>query len=114
MSIFANFVRDTGGLVQFNEGGGAPPNPVDTMGLRLDTAGAIFAQRNGQIDHYHNGLPFNLQGRLMITGADPVRVTQGIAFSASDHVCQGLIANLADHFDQGVALVSNGALAQTL
>lgn len=110
-NIFTYLVRETGGVIPLNLGGGdVPPDARPSQGLRLDANGAVYAQHNGSIDHYHQGLPFNLFGRLVvnITPTSVQRIDQSIPFDTNDRVAIGGDGSYAN---QGLAYSIDGFLA---
>jgi len=65
-NIFQPLVRSTGGVVPFNIGTGALGTVVKNQHLNLDESGAVYASIEGVINHYGAGLPFDINGRLVI------------------------------------------------
>ncbi len=113
-NIFNYLVRETGGVIPINlDGGGTLPlDARRSQGLWLDEDGAVYAQHNGQIDHYHQGLPFNLFGR-MIVNVNPLsirNVDQSIPFDVNGRIA---IGGVGSHFNQGLLYSESGSLANS-
>lgn len=110
-NIFTYLVRKTNGELPLNTGAGALVGAVQSQGLNLDATGKIYAILNSQINHYANGLPFNLHGRLVISNtlAPPAYFDQGIPFAANGAV---VVAGVSDHISQGIAYSDISSLVQ--
>ena len=83
-------------------GGDLIVDPVKYHALRLDDQGQVYAVLDGAIDHYASGLPFDAEGRLVVSTDSVVRWDQGTAFAANGGVCVEGVAG-ADRYDQGAA-----------
>ena len=80
---------------------------IPFQGMLLDAQGAIHTHHEGTIDHYSNGLPFDVDGRL-VTGFNPVvRVTQAIAYNPDNEVVLG---DILDHIDQSLGHEADASL----
>lgn len=106
--IFAPTIHQTG-LVSLAIGGGPIVTPiVACQSLLLDDAGAIYAAFGTAIDHYAQGLPFDIDGRLIFSANAVDHVDQGIPFSAQGHVVFG---GATSYYNQGVPYGATGQLA---
>ena len=81
---------------------------VEWLGTNMDDSGRIYAILNTQIDHHANGLPFNVHGRLCVSGALPDYVSQGVPFSATNHVSIG--SGPVAYSDQGTPFNADGQI----
>ena len=110
-NIFTYLVRSTLGALPVNIGIGAIVDPVKSQGLNIDNTGAVYAVADGVIDHYNQGLPFEVNGRLVVTEDPKVRVDQSVPFSAAGAMCLG--AGGISYVSQGLAYTASGAIAFT-
>ena len=110
-NIFTYLVRSTLGAIPVDLGSGVTDNPMASQGLNLDSTGAIYAVADGVIDHYHQGLPFDENGRLVVTEDPKVRVDQSIPFSVDGFMCLG--DEGISYISQGLAYTALGAIAFT-
>ena len=74
------------GVFRVTPGSGEVTSGIDCNGFRILPDGTVAGQLNGSIDHYHNGFPFNLHGRLLIGGGAPTYYHNGIPFTATGMV----------------------------
>ena len=110
-NIFSYLVRDTGGYVPFNSGTGHISNGIKSQHLWLDTEGAVYAVVDGTIDHWGAGLPFDVNGRLVVSSGAPDYFSQGLAFTAD-----GMLATSSEtgtYYSQGLIYAPDGALGAT-
>lgn len=108
---FQQIIRQNNGILVLNVGTGAPIDPVPSQGLLVDEDGAIYASNDTSPDHWANGLPFDVNGRLVVEESLPVIFDQGLPFSASGAVAVTENTGIGGHYNQGVRFESNGALA---
>ena len=107
-NIFTYLVRDTGGVIPLNVGSGPISVPIKSQHLNIDSDGNIYAS-NGVIDHYGAGLPFDVDGRMVISSEPVAYVDQAIPFAAGGGV--SFAAGGGDpYFDQGLQFSSVGGL----
>lgn len=98
--IFANIIAEYGS-VQLSIGTGAPADPVESQGLLLDDAGAIYATTTGPATVFAYGLPFDANGRLYVEDAAVDYYAQSIPFTASGAVAVSA-TDAGGHFSQGM------------
>ena len=110
-NIFTYLVRSTLGALPVNIGVGAIVSPIASQGLNIDATGAVYAVSDGVIDHHHQGLPFDENGRLVVTEDPKVRVDQSVPFSADGFMCLG--DGGISYVAQGLAYTALGAIAFT-
>ena len=84
-NIFTYLSRGTGALA-FNIGSGALGAVVKSQHLNLDDVGGVYAVLDGTITHYGAGLPFDADGRLVVSEGAVARVDQTMPFTASGAV----------------------------
>jgi hypothetical protein len=87
--IFAPFARLNGGKVPISVGVGVPASSTTFQSLKVSDSGYIYAVMDGVVAHYANGLPFDVNGRLVITQNAPVRYNMSVPFGANDAVSGG-------------------------
>lgn len=110
-NIFGPFCRDQG-IVLFNDGSG----PVGThnifQSLKVNDLKEIFSNTGGDIDHYAHGLPFDVDGRLVVDTGAIAYYDQGLPFSADGRL---IIAgdDIPVRYDQGVPFSADGGLSQS-
>ena len=109
-NIFSYLVRDTGGYVPFNTGTGPIIGGVKSQHLWLDTEGAVYAVIDGIIDHWGAGLPFDADGRLVVSSDAASYFSQALTFTASGALA---VTDTGIYFDQGVVHGSGGTLGGT-
>lgn len=110
-NIFAPAIRVQGsGLLPITLGVGPIVGGYSNMGLNYEAAGGIAAASSGVINHHHNGLPFDEDGRLLTQAAAVDHYDQGIGFTASGFVA--IIAAGAGYYDQG-AKFTDGRIQAT-
>ncbi|MDB4312057.1 hypothetical protein N9937_01375 [bacterium] len=109
-NIFGPFCR-LQGVLPLNIGSGALVDPVEYMGTRCDNRGRIYSMINTQIDHWANGLPFNIHGRLCVATSAVAYWDQGVPFTATRHVCIGNLPKT--NWDQGLAFNAAGKIVHT-
>lgn len=107
-NIFQPLVRDTAGVIPMNIGVGPLVDPVKNQGLNLDATGAVYAVSGGAIDHYSSALPFDVNGRLVVSAAPKTYVDQTIPFTATGAVATGGVKSF---IGQGIAYDAAGLLA---
>ena len=98
------------GKLRLNIGVGELVDPIKFGALNCSATGAIYAVSNGTIDHYADGLPFNLHGRLVITESPVEYVDQGTPFSSTGAVC--IAQTATDYVDQGHAFDTTGNMTR--
>ena len=86
--IFAPLARKSG-KVPVSIGTGAIPNGESLQGLNVSEEGYIFAVLDGEINHYFQGLPFDVNGRLVISQNTPARVSASVPFTSTGGVAGG-------------------------
>lgn len=107
-NIFQPFIRSTGGAIPLIVGVGAIVDPIPSQGLNVDALGNIHVVADGDIIHYHQGLPFDTFGRLCLTTEPLVRYDQSIPFAANNSVSVG---SVIDYVNQGLAYTVAGSIA---
>lgn len=110
-NIFQPYTRHSSGDIPLNIGVAVPVGFTLSQGLKVDEAGAIYAVLDGTINHYNAGLPFNSDGRLVVSNNPQVRVDQGIPFAASGGMSLG---GGIDHYDQSLSYDENSSISTTL
>jgi len=110
-NIFQPLTRSSGGLVPLNIGVGALVDPVMSQGLNLDSTGSIYAALDGVIDYHTTALPFDLNGRLVVSNGAATYTDQGIPFTASGAVALG---GAVEHYCQSLAYDQDSKLSTTL
>ena len=108
-NIFQPLVRETGGRLPLNIGDGPLVDPIKNQHLNLDSNGAIYASFDGVINHYGAGLPFDVDGRLIISTLDPIRFDQTIPFNSAQVL--SVSEDPISHYSQGLAYTSDSSLA---
>ena len=86
MSNIFSYLNRSDGRIPLNLGSGALVSPVESQHLNLDDAGAVYAALDGTIAFYGAGLPFDADGRLVVSTGVAVDVTQSIPFTATGAV----------------------------
>ena len=79
------------------------------MAMQVDAAGAIFAVLEGAITNYASGLPFDVNGRLVVSTDPPARFDQGMGFNATGAVC--VDSGAITRHDQGVGFSAGGGMS---
>lgn len=92
--------------------GAIPPNATPLQGLLIDATGGIYAANVAlsPVDHYANGLPFDVNGRLVFSfNAGSKYHSQGLTFvnGALSAVATG---GAGEYFDQGLKFGAGGAV----
>ena len=108
-NIFQPLTRSSGGVVPLNIGVGVLGTTVKNQHLNLDTSGAVYAVSGGAVNHHGAGLPFDSNGRLIVSASPTARVDQSIPFTAAGAVA---IGGAISYYGQSIAYDVNGALAQ--
>jgi hypothetical protein len=108
MSNIFSYLNHTDGTIPMNTGVGALVSPVSSQHLNLDATGAVYSVLNGTTSHYGAGLPFDTNGRLVISNNAITRVDQSIPFAANGGVVTSALA--VDYVNQGIQYDVNGAL----
>lgn len=106
-NVFGFLFRDKGSL-PLNIGVGAIVSPIKSQHLNLDDANAIYSVADGAISYHDQGLPFDVNGRLVVTANAVARVDQGVPFAASGAVCA--TGDGASYTDQGCVYTAAGDL----
>jgi photosystem II stability/assembly factor-like uncharacterized protein len=110
--IFQQVIAQNNGVLALNVGTDAPVDPVESQGLLIDAAGAIYATTSVPPTHYVYGLPFDDNGRLVVEAAAISYYDQGLPFTAN-----GALAGENDvesgYYSQGVFFGASGAIAVT-
>jgi len=112
-NIFSYLVRDTGGIINLNLGTGPIPlNKIASQGLNIDESGAVYSEDGGIAARYHSGLPFTINGRLVVNSLGDVSyVDQSIPFDGNNRVLfGGAVASVS----QGLAYDAQSKLATTI
>ena len=107
-NIFSYLVRDTGGYIPFNSGSGPISGGIKSQHLWLDTEGAVYAVIDGIVDHWGAGLPFDINGRLVISTSPVAYFDQKMPFTANGLLAVG--TGTGDHYDQGIIHGPGGGL----
>jgi hypothetical protein len=81
------------------------------MGFIVDDAKQIYSATGGVIDHYSQGLPFDVDGRLVVEVDTIAYYDQGIGFTASGALAIG--DDVISYYDQGVGFSVDGGLSQS-
>ena len=79
---------------------------------RRAAAGRIACIADSAPDHYHNGLPFNAEGRLCITTQSPTYFHQGLVFAANGQLSVAADDAAAVYYGSGGAGYVAGELAR--
>ena len=87
--VFAPFVRLNAGRVPLSVGVGAVAGQTTAQGLKISDVGFIYAVMDGTIDHYANGLPFDVNGRLVVSQSPPSRISMSVPFTSTGAVSGG-------------------------
>lgn len=106
-NIFQPLVRETDGAVPLNVGTGPVSGEVYNQHLTLDVNGAVFSSTSGAVNHWGCGLPFDVNGRLLVRVAEPDRFDQDIPFTSDNEVA---IGDTIAYIDQGVGFTLTGRL----
>lgn len=108
MSTLAVFCR---GNEKFNVtlGVGEVVGGTASNGLLILADGTVAGVSNGEIDHYSNGLPFNLHGRLVMGDGVPDYYHNGVTFSANGAV--GAEAAAATRTENGIPRTATNQVA---
>jgi hypothetical protein len=109
-NIFQPLTRDNGGILPLNIGIGVLVDPVKNQHLNLDATGAVYAILDGAINHHGAGLPFDIDGRLVVSSGALSYWDQSIPFTATGAVCLG---GGIGHIDQSLSYDAEGKLSQT-
>jgi hypothetical protein len=109
-NVFQALVRDTGGLIPMNIGVGVITDPVSFQGLNIDSTGAVYAILDGVIDHHASGLPFDVDGRLVVSNAAVSYFDQSIPFTATGAMALG---GGISHYNQSLAYDGTSKLSTT-
>ena len=107
---FGPFARANNGIIQFNDGSGPLVDPVGFQGLNCDSENKIYSNTGGDIDHYHNGLPFDVDGRLVVQADYVISYDQGMPFTFDGRLCIGDAIPIT--YDQGIAFSASGGMTQ--
>ena len=107
-NIFAPLVRPFGTLPIVVESGPAVGHEA-YMHMLVDDDGLLLCS-NDQIHHYGAAVPFDINGRVVISASDVARWDQGIPFTASGAVAVLLDPSVAQ-WDQGLTFLSSGHIA---
>ena len=94
------------GRLPLNSGSGPVDDAVSYHALKLDGEGQIYAVLEGTIHHYASGLPFDEDGRLVVTTTPPERWDQGTPFSSTGAVCVDGAEDVLRH-DQGASYTTD-------
>ena len=73
----------------------------------------VYASIDQPITHHGAGLPFDADGRLVVTNAPVTYWDQGVPFAASGAVSISF-AGRPDFYDQGVGYADSGSITQDL
>lgn len=87
--VFSPLVRLNGGALAVSVGSGAVSSYTTFQGLKVSDSGAVYVCIDGVIDRYANGLPFDVNGRLVLSTGAPVRVQMSVPFTATGAVSGG-------------------------
>jgi hypothetical protein len=104
-NIFAPLVRPYGTLPVLIESGPAVGH-TEYMHMLVDIGGFLLCS-NDAIDHYGAALPFDINGRVVVSAAAVTRWDQDIPFTASGAVAM-VEALEAAHWDQGLTFLDTG------
>jgi hypothetical protein len=106
MSILGPFCRGSSGLPTSEAAG--PPIGKPNMGLYV-LNGDVETINNGSVNHYSNGLPFTVLGRLVVSPTSVISYyDQGVPYSATGKPVTGV--GPVDYYDQGVAFNAAGEI----
>lgn len=93
--------------------GGIPfgNGPVDHWhnGIPYNAAGRVVMVNGGLVTHMQNGLPFDDSGAIPYTTDPPTRFSCGLPFGilATRHLCVA-INGVTDHYSSGTPFTSDG------
>ena len=111
MSALLNASPKAGGRILLTNGLTPPSHFVN--GLPYEANGELAVSFGGVIDHYHQGLAFDVEGRLVVTGATPGYFGSGSAGFVSDRMVVHTTAD-ATHYVHGVGYQATGrAITET-
>lgn len=105
--IFQPLTRNSLGALPTIDGVGPIVGGIPFQGMVINTLGAIHTHHQGTIDHYANGLPFDVDGRLVVGFNPVVRVTQAIPYNQNDEL---VVGDVRDHIDQSLAHEADASL----
>lgn len=100
--IFHQLLENTDGRLPLDVGAGPIVGGIQSQGLIINSSGEIHAVIDGVIDHYHAGMPFDINGRLCITGTPASYSDQGIPFASNGSISI-IGTGPGDYFNQGLA-----------
>lgn len=112
MSIFQVIARTNGGVIPAKHGSGPVATPYYFQHLMLDDVGAVYTVNLAQAAlpiHYGAGIPFDNDGRVVISANSVVRVTQGIPFANNGAIARIALGTI-DHISQDLAYTSTNHL----
>ena len=108
--IFGNLVRPTG-VLPLIIGVGPLGSIVRSQHLNLNDSGQVYSVFNGAITHYGAGLPFDTNGRLVVTSNAVDRIDQGVPFATNGGmVIEDTDTAIIDHINQGVPYTVTSAI----
>ena len=86
---FAPLIRLNGGVLLLSVGVGVPTPTTFFQCLKITDGGAVYAVMDGIISHYANGLPFDINGRLVVSQTAVTRTDMGVPFTLNGAVAVG-------------------------
>ena len=110
--IFHQLIRESGGTLPVSVGSGPIVGGTNSQGLIINTSGEVESVLDGTVDHHSAGLPFDVDGRLVVSANPIAYFSQSIPFTAGGAVAFGGDTT-GDYVNQGVAYKDGGGLVST-
>lgn len=87
--IFSPLVRTDNGKLPLSIGTGVVPSHHVSQGMKISSSGFIYAVLDGTIHHYSHGLPFDINGRLVVSQNIPQRYDMAVPLTSTGAVAGG-------------------------
>jgi hypothetical protein len=87
--IFAPLVRLNDGKLPLSVGTGGFTPENYYLGMGVSPTGRVYAVLDGVIAHYSHGLPFDTDGRLVVSQTTPQRYDMSVPFALSGAISGG-------------------------
>jgi WD40 repeat protein len=111
VSIIFHHVVDSDGVIALNVGTGTPSPATLSQGLLLDDVGAVYATTTDPISYYAYGLPFSVDGRLVVEEGAVDYISQSLPFTANNALSMTNDTGSGGYITQGIRFEDSGALA---
>lgn len=108
-NIFQNLVRDTDGVLALEAGSGPIADPLYSQGLPITSAGAVHCVIDGVIDYHVYGLPFDADGRMVVSADAISYFDQSLPFTVDGALSASDSGGVAG-YSQGLAIGAGGAM----